>query len=406
MGSGVEMADYFDELLKQPSLFKDESKLDLNYIPEKLPHRDKELYLLSQLFLTLITNPNSISRRVLITGKTGVGKTVTVKSFGKMLLDASIKRNLFVKYVHINCRKERTSYKALIKVIRTINDKFPKRGYSPQDLLDIIIDHLNARDYHLLIVLDELSYLINNGEDLIYSLTRFNDDSTYAQQRISIIGIVRDISCLNNLDASTLSTLQKNIIEFKNYSREEIFDILKYRTKISLIERTISDNILEMITDLVHKKGDIRFGLNLIWKAVKIAENKSLKHLSAECIRLGSQDLVPFSTQDILNCLNIQKLVFLLSIVRSLKFSEEKAVSIAKILNCYKVICENLEITSRSPSQLWNYIQDFKRDNLISVNVQSEAIKGRKSLIQIPDISITKFENILLELLDLKGLKI
>ena len=343
---------------------------------------------------------------MLITGKTGVGKTVTVKSFGKMLLDASIKRNLFIKYVHINCRKERTSYKALIKVIRTINEKFPKRGYSPQDLLDIIIDHLNTMDYHLLIVLDELSYLINNGEDLIYSLTRFNDDSTYAQQRISIIGIVRDISCLNNLDASTLSTLQKNIIEFKNYSREEMFDILEYRTRICLIEKVISNDILEMITELVYKKGDIRFGLNLIWRAVKIAENQGLKYLSAECIRLGNQELVPFSTQDILNCLSIQKLVFLLSIIRSLILSDEKAISIANLLNCYKVICENLEITSRSPSQLWNYLQEFKRDNLISVNVQSEAIKGRKSFIQIPDVSLKKFEIIVLELLDSKGLKI
>ena len=400
------MIDYFDDLLKQPSLFKDESMLDINFVPERLPHREKELYLLSQLFLTLITNPNSTSRKILITGKTGVGKTVTVKSFGKMLLDASIKRHLFIKYVHINCRKERTSYKALIKIVRTINDNFPKRGYSPQDLLDIIIDYLDKKDYHLLIVLDELSYLINNGEDLIYSLTRLNDDAMNIQQRISIIGIVRDISCLNNLDASTLSTLQRNIIEFKIYSREEIFDILEYRTRICLIEKAISDDILDMITDLIYKKGDIRFGLNLIWRSVKIAENKGLKRLTAECVRLGNQDLVPFSTQDILKCLSIQKLVFLLSIIRSLKLSEEKAISMVKILNCYKIVCENLEITSRSQSQLWNYLQEFKRDNLISINVKSEAIKGRKSLIQIPNISINKFENFILELLESKGLKL
>jgi archaeal cell division control protein 6 len=406
LGLGVKLIDYFDELLKMPSLFKDESMLDINFIPEKLPHREKELYLLSRLFLTLITNPNSTSRKILITGKTGVGKTVTVKSFAKMLINASIKRHLFMKYVHINCRKERTSYKALIKIVRTINDKFPKRGYSPQDLLDIIIDHLNKKDYHLLIVLDELSYLINNGEDLIYSLTRLNDDSINIQQRISIIGIVRDISCLSNLDASTLSTLQRNIIEFKVYSREEIFDILKYRAGICLNEKVISDEILGMITDLVYNKGDIRFGLNLIWRSVKIAENKGLKHLSAECVRLGNQDLVPFSTQDILKCISIQKLVFLLSIIRTLKLSEDKAISMKEILNLYKIICENLEVTSRSQSQLWNYLQEFKRDNLITLNVQSEAIKGRKSLIQIPEISLIKFEKIVLELLESKGLNI
>ena len=100
---------YFEELLKKPSMFMDESKLEINYIPDELPHRDKELSLLSQLFLGLITNPNSISRKVLITGKTGIGKTVTVKLFGRLLEIASKKRNINIKYAHVNCRKERTS---------------------------------------------------------------------------------------------------------------------------------------------------------------------------------------------------------------------------------------------------------------------------------------------------------
>jgi len=43
---------------------------------------------LSQLFLTLLTNPNKTSRKILITGKTGIGKTVTVKVFGEMLREA------------------------------------------------------------------------------------------------------------------------------------------------------------------------------------------------------------------------------------------------------------------------------------------------------------------------------
>ena len=190
--------EYFEELLKKPSLFQDESKLDMNFVPNKLPHRDKELSLLSQLFLTLITDPNSISRKILITGKTGIGKTVTIKYFGEILKKVSGERNIDIKYVHVNCRKERTSYKVLIKIIRLMKKNFPKRGYSPQDLLEILIDFLHQKDIHILIVLDELCYLINKGEDLIYSLTRINDDAVNFQERLSIIGIVRDISCINN----------------------------------------------------------------------------------------------------------------------------------------------------------------------------------------------------------------
>ncbi|MFX0104975.1 MAG: hypothetical protein ACFE75_05760, partial [Candidatus Hodarchaeota archaeon] len=134
--------EYFEELLKRPSLFKDEGKLDLNYVPKKLPHRHKELSLLSQLFLGVISNPSSVSRKILITGKMGIGKTVTVKLFGDILEKVSEERGIDIKCVHVNCRKERTSYKVLVRIIQLINKRFPKRGYSSQDLLDILIDVL------------------------------------------------------------------------------------------------------------------------------------------------------------------------------------------------------------------------------------------------------------------------
>ncbi|MFX1575363.1 MAG: ORC1-type DNA replication protein [Promethearchaeota archaeon] len=398
--------EYFEDLLKKPTLFQDERKLDINYVPDKLPHRDKELSLLSQLFLTVITNPNSISRKILITGKIGIGKTVTVKYFGDLLKKVSNERNIAIEYVHINCRKERTSYKVLIKIIRMINNDFPKRGYSPQDLLEILLELLNIQNLHLLIVLDELNYLINKGEDLIYLLTRIYDDSLDSQQRISIIGIVRDITCISHLDNSTLSTLQRNIIKFNNYSKQQIFDILKYRADISLKKNVISNELIEMISESTYSNGDVRYGLNNLWKATKIAESKNLKYISAECVRLGSQELVPFSTLDVLKYISSEKLVFLYAIIKALKISDLTEISFLKILKSYHVICENLGLNPKSYSQLWNYLQEFKRDNIIYTKILSEKIKGRKALIQVPEINLSNLEKIITELLYSKGLKI
>lgn len=398
--------EYFEELLNKPSLFQDESKLDMNFIPAKLPHRDKELSLLSQLFLTLITNPNSISRKILITGKTGIGKTATIKYFGRILQKISKERNVEIKYAHINCRKERTSYKVLIKTIRVLNENFPKRGYSPQDLLEILSDFLNQQDIHILIVLDELNYLINRGEDLIYSLTRINDDSIESHERISVIGIVRDTSCLNNLDYSTVSSLQRNIIKFSNYSKEQIFDILKYRAYLSLKENIISDDSLKAIADITYLNGDIRNGLNVLWKAVKIAESRNLNYIDSECIRLGSQELVPFSTLDVLKYMTSQKLFFLLAIMKGLKNSFETKISFIEILKRYQIICENYGLQPRSNSQLWNYLQEFKREGIILIEILGEKIRGRRALVQIPEIDLKKLEKIVIEILQSKGLNV
>ncbi|MFW9879561.1 MAG: Cdc6/Cdc18 family protein [Candidatus Thorarchaeota archaeon] len=398
--------EYFEELLKKPSMFKDESKLDINYIPDELPHRDKELSLLSQLYLGLITNPNSISRKILITGRTGIGKTVTVKLFGNLLEKASKKRNINIKYAHVNCRKERTSYKVLISLVQLLNNRFPKRGYSSQDLLDILNEFLHRHDLHILVVLDELSYLINKNEDLIYSLTRLNDDALKGEQRLSLIGIVRDISCLNNLDNSTMSTLQRNIIEFKKYSKSQIFDILKYRANISLKENALSDKMIEMISEITFNSSDIRCGLNIIWRACKIAESKNLKYIDAESIRLGNQESLPFSTLDIVEDMNSQKLTFLLAIVKTLNINDDIKISFNEALRRYYMICENIGLKPRSNSQLWNYLQEFKRENIISTKIISEKIKGRHALIEIPDVSLPNLERNTIDILNSKGFKI
>jgi len=306
----------------------------------------------------------------------------------------------------VNCRKEKSAYKVMIKIIRSINKNFPKRGYSPQDLLEIINDFLNTHNFHILIILDELNYLINNDNDLIYSLTRINDDSFNVPQRVSIIGIVRDVSCINNLDSSTLSTLQRNIIRFENYTSDQIFDILKYRAEISLKKNALSDELLEMISDIVSVKGDIRYGLNLLWKAGKIAENKNLQVINAECVRLANQDMVPFSTLDILKDMTSQKLVFLLATIFHLKTNNENRVTFLEILKPYLILCENAGLRPRSYSQLWNYLQEYKKEKFISVKLQSKSIRGRKAIIEIPDIPLLKFESIIRDILNSKGIKL
>ncbi len=398
--------DLFKDTLKKPSIFKDESKLDINFVPDRLPHRNKELSLLSQLFLTLLTNPNLVSRNILITGKTGIGKTVTVKYFGKMLENASKERGILIKYIHINCRKEHTSYRVLIKIIRTLDKSFPKRGYSPQDLLEIITDFLNVKNSHLLIVLDELSYLINSDNDLIYSLTRINDDSINMPQRLSIIGIVRDISCLNNLDISTLNSFQNTIIKFDPYTKKQIFEILKYRAEISLKQNAISDRLIKMISEIVHSKGDIRYGLNLIWKAGKISENLGLKTISSKCVDHVNQELASFSIMDVLKYMSSQKLIYLLAIVNALKKSPNIKISLVEILKFYHILCEKLGLTPRSHSQLWSYLQEYKKEGLILMCIQSRNIRGRRALIEINNVILPEFEKIITFLLNLKGTKI
>ena len=399
------MPNIFENSLKKSLIFKDESKLDINFIPKRLPHRSKELSLLSQLFLTLLTNPNKTSRKILITGKKSLGKTRTVKFFAEMLKEASKKRDVLIKYVYINCRKERTSFKVLMRIIRSLNNNFPKGRYSLQDLHEIIDEYLNSQNAHLLLILEDLNYLISNERDLIYTLTELNENSnnySSTPQRVSIIGIVQEISSLINLDNSTLRTLQKNIIRFNDYSSEQIFDILKYRAEISLRDNVISDELIEMITDIV--SGDMEYGLKFLWKASKIAERKHLNIVTAECITIAKQDLVLSSTLNALSSMSIQMLLFFLSIVRILGESEESYIPLNEIIIYYQALCEEKDIVPHSLSQLNNFLRTFKKEDFLSLKLVNKKIEGIEILSEIRGTPLSRFEELLVNTLSSKGI--
>lgn len=333
-----------------------------------------------------------VSRKVLLTGDIGVGKTVTVKYFGQMLTEAAAKRDLNIDYFHINCRKERTGYKILIKVMKHFEENFPNRGHSYQDIVDALSDILNRKNIHMVLVLDELNYLIKKNDDIIYTLTRLNDESINTTQRISIIGIVRDISCLNNLDDSTLSTLQRNIIRFNKYTKNEIIEILKSRAKVAIRPNIVDDEIFSMISDMIYKKGDIRIALELLWASIKIAESKGLKVITLECVRLANNENLLSYSIDFLNSLKTHKLLFILSILRVLRKSNLHFTTISDIQNEFNRLCENLYLSTRSYSQIMNYLHEIESYGLITIKVNSKNIKGRKSQISINEISLSKLD--------------
>jgi len=59
------------------------------------------------------------------------------------------------------------------KIIESLIPNIPKRGFSPQQLLDWLIDYLEEENLRILLTLDEADYLIRSEADTLYDLTRF-----------------------------------------------------------------------------------------------------------------------------------------------------------------------------------------------------------------------------------------
>ncbi len=372
---------------QRASLFKDESKLSVFYVPESLPHRENELRQLLNTFKPIIDSPGIINRIVLITGPVGTGKTAVAKKAGMLLCDAAKRRGVNLNYVHINCRREKTNFLILLQLARSIIPSIPNRGYSPAELLNIIVESIKDKDASIILVLDEIDYVINtSGEELIYDLTRVNDEKLNGKQPLSIILISKNDNFQAMLDESILSLIPPLNIKFHPYTALQLESILEARVKEAFYPSTISPGVISLIADIASEWGDARYALELLWRAGKYAEEEGVFKIFPEHVRKARADTCPEISKEFILSLDRNDKLILLAITRSLTRSGAAYAPIGLIERVYRLICEEYSERPRSHTQIWERVRVLSRIGLITTRITGKGARGKSTIIGLEEI--------------------
>jgi cell division control protein 6 len=382
------------------SVFKDESKLDINYVPSSLPHREKQLNLLNQFFRFTVETPGKMTQRVLITGRVGVGKTVLAQHFGQEITRTARAKGINLHYVHVNCRECKGNFFMILqRIILQFCPNFPRRGYSAEELLQALVQVFNEQKAYVILTLDELDALIRaEGTDPLYSLTRVHEDHKTAVQRLSLIGIMRDVSLLNTLDPSTRSTLQHNLIQLGEYTKTELLDILNDRVTQAFNEDAIAAQTLNLIVENT-AEGDARYAIELLWRSGKYADVDNSREVLPEHVRKASQSVYPVVQKDSISALSLHEKLFLLGLTRSFRLSGAAYLSMGEAENAYAVVCEEFGQEKRGHTQLWKYVQELSALEVVKTEPSSVGQRGKTTLISLPSVSAAELEQELTRLL-------
>ena len=385
------------------SVFKDETKLDINYIPYKLPHREEELRLLTEFFSFILHFPEKMAQRVIITGDVGTGKTALSQRFGVDITREAGKNGTNLRYVHVNCREYRGSlFMILHHVISLFYPNFPKRGYAAEELLRNFLNILDEENVYLVLALDEFDSLVEReGSEGVYKITRLQEMRQNKPQRLSIICVLRDLKAIAALDASTRSTLQSNVISLEKYSKEQLRDILSDRASLAFKPLTVSEETLNLIAELASSEGgNARFGIELLWRAGKYADAENLDMVALECVRKAVSSIIPTVRKSDLASLSFHEKFFLLGISRRFKEGENDHISLSEAEKAYNIVCEEFNIEPNSHTQLWKYLHSLSSVGIIETKVASVGSRGRTTIIylsRIPARELEKELNALLE---------
>jgi cell division control protein 6 len=347
-----------------------------------------------------------MTQRVLIAGRIGTGKTVLSQHFGLGITREARRRNVNLHYVHVNCRECRGSlFMILQRVILRFYPNFPKRGYSAEELLQALMEILDEKNAYVILALDELEALIRNeGSDPIYSLTRIQEERSKEAQRLSLIGILRETKSLDMLDPSTRSTLQRNVIHLKEYSKPQLLDILSDRVMWAFREGTVPSQTLDLIAEAAALEGgDARYAIELLWRAGKYADIEKSREVLPEHVRKAASSVYPVVRKDVIAQLGLHEKLFLLGVARCFKLTDAAYISMGEAEEAYAVVCEEYNEKRRGHTQIWNYVRELSALDIIKAQLSGRGQRGKTTLISLPHIPASELEQALTRTLRLRA---
>ncbi|MDW8083881.1 MAG: AAA family ATPase [Candidatus Caldarchaeum sp.] len=366
-------------------VFKHEEKLSPEYVPEKLLFREGELKLLFAFFSSLLTDERPFHVRVYLSGAVGTGKTSLAKMFGQSIEQEARKQGRKIRFLHINCRIHKSLYTILRKVVEQLEIDLPRRGYSDEEILEILVKFLSSNGVRLILCLDEVEALIaEEGGAPIYLLTRSGEDIEEGSL-LSLLLVLRELEFLERLDSQTLSGMGANNIHLNEYDRNQLFEILRYRASEAFYRNVISDEVIEFIAEMASERKDARYAIDLLWRSGKYAEADGSSVVTAEHVRKALASVYPTIRRENLSYLSRDEKLVLLAAARCLSTNKTQ-VTAAEVFQLYKMVCEEFRSEAKGYTTFWETLQQLQDLGFLRLSVVSEGVKGRKTYVYLPGI--------------------
>ena len=368
--------EIFERALKS-RIFRNREILLPDYVPEELPHRDKQILRLGSVLAPALAGFRPSN--VFIYGLTGTGKTAVTKY---VLRKLSVKADKRIVYAYVNCRQVSTNYRVLAELVRSLGKNVPFTGLSTAEVLKRFVSTLERSRKIMIVVLDEVDYLVKkSGDSILYYLTRLNTDLSFS--KLSVIGITNDLRFTEYLDPRVKSSLGEEELVFPPYTSSELRDILMMRAKEAFYPGVLEEGVIPLCAAIAAKQnGDCRLALDLLLKAAEIAERDGRSNVTEDDVKRAQREIEKNLAVDVIRSMPLHVKLVLLAVFL-MERERFRNITTGELYNKYKELALKLRIDPVTQRRVSEIINELDMLGLVNAQVVSMGRYGRTKRIKL-----------------------
>ncbi len=376
---------FFENYIKKDSLFSNKKILQSTFIPELIPHREQQIRQIAQVLAPSLRSEKPSN--LFIYGKSGAGKTLSVKHVTQEMLKVAAANNVPLTILYINCKLKKTAdteYRLIAQLARDINKQIPSTGLPTEEVYKIFFSAVDMKKQLIILVLDEIDQLVKKaGDEALYNLTRINEELKNSQ--ISIIGISNDLVFVDNLDPRVKSSLSEEEVFFPPYNAVQLQEILAQRSKGAFVDGVIEPGVIEKCAAYAAREhGDARRALELMRVAGEVAERNNSEKVTINHIDEAEDKI---ERDRILDIITTQPRQFQLALYAILSVNPKGAIFTGEIYEVYRKLCEKTNTRPLTQRRISDIIGEMDMLGIINAKVISKGRYGRTREISLSTAS-------------------